>query len=111
LSRGSGMSGKAHGVEFESRGDGQFALRGELSFQTAIAALDASKGLFSPHRELDIDLAGVGRVDSAGLALLLEWVSWARSQSRTVRFRNIPQQILSMAQMSEVESMLPGASG
>jgi len=111
LSREPGTASTAHGFEFESDGDGHFALRGELSFQTAIRALDASKGLFRPHRELEIDLAGVGRVDSAGLALLLEWVSWARSQSRTVRFRNIPQQILSMAQISEVESMLPGATG
>ena len=105
------MAGQAPGVEFESQGDGRFALRGELSFQTAIRALKASEGLFSPHRELDIDLAGVGRVDSAGLALLLEWVGWARNHSRTVRFRNIPQQILSMAQISEVESMLTGATG
>lgn len=111
MSREPGTAGKSQRVEFESHGDGRFALRGELSFHTAIRALDASKGLFAPHRDLEIDLAGVGRVDSAGLALLLEWVSWARSQSRTVRFRNIPQQILSMAQMSEVESMLPGASG
>ena len=105
-----GTAGQAAAVEFESHGDGRIAIRGELSFQTAIRALEASEGLFSPHRDLEIDLAGVGRVDSAGLALLLEWVSWARNQSRTVRFRNIPQQILSMAEISEVEAMLPRAA-
>jgi len=73
-------------------------------------ALETSEALFSAHQELEIDLAGVGRTDSAGLALLLEWVSWARNHSRTVRFRNIPQQILSMAQISEVEDMLRGVA-
>jgi phospholipid transport system transporter-binding protein len=108
LSLAPGTAGQA--VEFESHGDGRIAVRGELSFQTATRALDASEELFSPHHDLEIDLAGVGRVDSAGLALLLEWVSWARNQSRAVRFRNIPQQLLSMAEISEVEAMLPRAA-
>jgi phospholipid transport system transporter-binding protein len=93
-------------VAFEERGGGKFAILGDLSFQTAVAALEASKTLFAEHSVIEIDLAGVSRADSAGLALMLEWVNWARSTAREIRFRNIPEQIISIAQISEVEDML-----
>lgn len=93
-------------VEFEDRGGGRFAILGDLSFQTVVVALEESKELFSEHSIIELDLEGVKRADSAGLALMLEWVNWARNSAREVRFRNIPEQIVSIAQISEVEDML-----
>jgi phospholipid transport system transporter-binding protein len=93
-------------VDFEDLGKGHFRIRGELSFQTAVTALEESKTLFADHSIIELDLAGVRRADSAGLALMLEWVNWARNYAREVRFRNIPAQIISIAQISEVEDML-----
>ena len=96
----------AGGVEFRDRGDGRIEILGELSFQTAVAALDKSKDVFSKHSVIEIDLAGVTRADSAGLALMLEWVTRARNNAHDLRFTNIPAQIISIAQISEVEDML-----
>jgi phospholipid transport system transporter-binding protein len=93
-------------VEFRERGDGHFELVGDLSFQTAVKALEDSKSLFSAHSSIELDLAGVRRADSAGLALMLEWVNWARNNAHELRFSNIPAQIISIAQISEVEDML-----
>jgi phospholipid transport system transporter-binding protein len=97
-------------ARFTDLGDGRFELSGDLSFQTAAAALEESKGLFSGHAAIEIDLAGVTRADSAGLALLLEWVNWAHRSDRRLRFRNLPAQILCIAEISEVEDMLPRAT-
>jgi phospholipid transport system transporter-binding protein len=93
-------------ISLEERGKGQFAILGDLSFQTVVTALEASKTLFADHSIIEIDLAEVNRADSAGLALMLEWVNWARHTAREIRFRNIPEQIISIAQISEVEDML-----
>lgn len=93
-------------VEFVDRGDGKFEVRGDLTFRTAGIALEESKELFSDHSILEIDLGGVNKADSAGLALLLEWVNWAKNYVREIRFRNVPDEILSMAQISEVDDML-----
>ena len=93
-------------VEFRDRGDGRFEILGDLTFQTAVVALDKSKLLFAKHSVIDLDLAGVSRADSAGLALMLEWVNWARNHVRDLRFHNIPAQVISIAQISEVEDML-----
>lgn len=93
-------------VVLRNQGDGRFEILGELSFQTAVSALEQSKAVFSQHSIIEIDLAGVTRVDSAGLALMLEWVNWARNSAHDLRFSNIPPQIVSIAQISEVEDML-----
>lgn len=96
-------------VEFEDRGEGRFAVRGDLSFQTVVGALEESRELFSSYATLEIDLGEVRRADSAGLALLLEWVNWARNSAREIRFHRVPAQIISIAQISEVEDMLDRA--
>ncbi len=53
-----------------------------------------------------IDLAGVTLSDSAGLALLIEWLSVAKSADRALRFENIPSQLQQLARLSEVEELL-----
>ncbi|NGX15445.1 STAS domain-containing protein [Wenzhouxiangella sp. XN24] len=97
-------------VEFEDRGEGRFAVRGDLSFQTVVGALEESRELFAPYSTLEVDLGEVRRADSAGLALLLEWVNWARNSAREISFHRIPAQIVSIAQISEVEYMLDRAA-
>lgn len=93
-------------VQFQDRGDGRFGVNGELGFSTVMTALEKSKAVFAGHSVIELDLAGVTRADSAGLALLLEWVNWARNTAHEIRYRNIPAEIIAMAQISEVEDML-----
>jgi phospholipid transport system transporter-binding protein len=58
-------------------GDGNFSLSGSMSFDTAGQILRDSEELFEQHTLLTVDLAGITDTDSAGLALLLEWITWA----------------------------------
>ncbi|MGH8480908.1 MAG: STAS domain-containing protein, partial [Nevskiaceae bacterium] len=49
------------------------AISGELSFKNVVAALDAAHAaLAGGEGAFEVDLGGVTRADSAGLALLLE---------------------------------------
>lgn len=93
-------------IRFEDLGDGRFALKGDLEFETAPEVLERSRDLFADHASIEVDLTEVRRADSAGLALLLEWVNWARNYVREIRFINIPEQITAIAQICEVENML-----
>ncbi|MCW9079358.1 MAG: STAS domain-containing protein [Gammaproteobacteria bacterium] len=87
-------------------GNGQFAVSGNLEIETATDALADSMIKFNPYSEIEVDLSGVTRADSAGLALLLEWVHWAKNTAREIRFKNVPEQIRSIARISEVDSIL-----
>ncbi|MGI9258183.1 MAG: STAS domain-containing protein [Gammaproteobacteria bacterium] len=90
----------------EDRGDGCFALSGEMSFDTAERILRESEQPFEEHTQLEIDLSGVTSSDSAGLALLLEWVTWANHTVREIRFSGMPERVLAIAKTTEVEHLL-----
>ena len=90
----------------EELGDGHFALSGEMTFDTAEKILKASEAPFEAHTQLEIDLSEVTLSDSAGLALLLEWVTWANHSVREIRFTGMPEKILAIARTTEVEGLL-----
>ncbi|MBT8068465.1 MAG: STAS domain-containing protein [Gammaproteobacteria bacterium] len=90
----------------EDLGDGRFSLSGEMNFDTAERILKESEDLFEDHTQLEIDLSGVTDSDSAGLALLLEWVTWANHTVREIRFTGMPERVLAIARTTEVERLL-----
>ena len=55
--------------------DGKFALTGDMTFATAGRILRQSEAPFEEHTLIEVDLSGVTETDSAGLALLLEWIT------------------------------------
>lgn len=52
------------------------------------------------------DLAGVGRVDSSALSLLMAWRRTALSLDRSLAFRNIPASMSSLAALYGVAEFL-----
>lgn len=90
----------------EDLGDGRFSLSGALTFDTAEQILRASEEGFEAHTQLEVDLSKVTDSDSAGLALLLEWVTWANHSVREIRFTSIPDRINAIARTTEVEHLL-----
>lgn len=90
----------------EDRGDGCFALSGDMTFDTAERILKESEVPFEEHTQLEIDLTAVSQSDSAGLALLLEWVTWANHTVREIRFIGMPERVLAIAKTTEVERLL-----
>ncbi len=92
--------------ELQDLGDGRFALTGEMSFDTAERILKASEKPFEEHTQIEIDLSGVTESDSAGLALLLEWVTWANHTVREIRFEGMPERVVAIAKTTEVDQLL-----
>lgn len=90
----------------EEIGDGHFAVSGEMTFETAEKMLRASEPLFDDHTQIEVDLTEITDSDSAGLALLLEWVTWANHSVREIRFNGMPERILAIARTTEVEPLL-----
>ena len=88
-------------------GEGTLRLEGELSFATVAALWRETP--FPPPGEgpLVVDLGGVVRADSAGLALLVEWMRAARRAGRPLRYRTIPAQMLAIARVSSLDQVLP----
>ena len=87
---------------------GRFAASGALTFANAKSA--RSEGLHalrtSSARDLEVDCGGITRSDSAGLAVLLDWMAVMKREGRPLCFANLPQGLLALARISGVEEML-----
>ncbi|MEN8170270.1 MAG: STAS domain-containing protein [Pseudomonadota bacterium] len=90
---------------------GNFQISGELSFKTVNAVLAESKvSIFAEAAtQLDLDLGNVARADSAGLALLIQWMRMAREHDTNIRFHHLPKQLLAIARAGELDTLLPVA--
>jgi phospholipid transport system transporter-binding protein len=97
-------------ASFEVSEGGRARVIGSLHFTTVSGLLAAGVAAIKGGRADVIDLAGVTASDSAGLALLVEWLSVAKSAGRTLRFENIPSQLQQLARLSEVEELLAPAA-
>jgi phospholipid transport system transporter-binding protein len=87
---------------------GRIVVTGELTFATARDARQLGVLVLESSRaeRLVIDCAAVSRADSAGLAVLLDWLAWGRRKSRAVALQNLPQSLVAIARISEVDGLL-----
>jgi phospholipid transport system transporter-binding protein len=83
-------------------------LRGPLTFATAAAiwrdGLRALEGC--GDGAVEIDCAGIERADSAGLAVLIEWLAWGSQRDRDVRLQALPPSLVEIARISELEELI-----
>ena len=85
-----------------------FQVEGELNLATAPDLLQSMLTQFpADGSEAHIDFEGVTRSDSAGLALLVEWLRLAEQQGATLRFHNLPNQLREIARVSDLLPILP----
>jgi phospholipid transport system transporter-binding protein len=90
-------------MTIQTNSSGGLSVSGALTFDS-VASL-YSQTIVSTHSG-DIDLVGVNAVDSAGLALLLEWQAAARARGDNLNFVNAPSDLKRLAAMSEATDLL-----
>nr|WP_245217543.1 STAS domain-containing protein [Rheinheimera maricola] len=56
---------------------------------------------------LRFDLSGLSAIDTAGLAWVIKQLAVAQQKGVTVKLCNVPQQLLSLADVSAVRPLLP----
>lgn len=93
-------------VTVTASGADRYLVSGPLLFHTVTAARKLGLQLLTNHRTLVLDLSGVVRADSAGLALLIEWMREARRHAVTIHFENVPRQLQAIARASQVDQFL-----
>ena len=90
-----------NGTRLEQGADRSWSVAGDLTLETIPELLKQQPALAGI-----VDLAQVQRIDSAAVALLLEWQRLARGRSGEVRFRNVPRQVLAIAGVCGVQPLL-----
>lgn len=94
-------------ASLEELGNGRFRVLGALDHETVDQLLKVDEQLFDSNwKEIEVDLSGVTRTTSVGLALMLEWLRQAQLRNTDIRFSHVPAQILGIAKLSQLESIL-----
>jgi ABC-type transporter Mla MlaB component len=81
------------------------AITGDMTIETASTLLQQGVAAMSTS-PAEFDLAAVGHVDSAGLAVLFGWQRAASSQGKSFQIINPPRNLSSLASVYDVTDLL-----
>jgi len=84
---------------------GRWSLSGALTIDGAARVLAASRATELPASGV-ASLAGLGRVDSAAVAVLLAWRRRALQESKSLVFAGVPSNLAALAQLYGVEQLI-----
>lgn len=87
---------------------GRSRLSGTLDFVSVPRVWPSLERRIRSSRRLVVSLAGVEEANSAALALLLEGLALARRTGCELGYTDIPEELLELARVSNVEELITG---
>jgi phospholipid transport system transporter-binding protein len=101
-------AGPSPAFELNAAAAGSWRAQGALTFASASRARELGLAALTgaPAGALEFDCGAIAAADSAGLAVLIDWLGYARAHGRTLHYRQLPQGIAALARISEVEELL-----
>jgi phospholipid transport system transporter-binding protein len=86
-----------------SKGNGRWLIHGELTFASIHGKFIESPPFLRGSQDIILDFSQVTNTDSAGLALMIEWIKITRHQRAQLHFKNVPKQLLNLAKLSGLD--------
>ncbi len=93
-----------------TRTENGFQVSGNVTMETASALFNAGlklQGDSLESRQMLIDFAQLEKVDSSAVSLMLVWLREAQRNKVSLRFTNVPGNLLSLAKLYGVAELLP----
>jgi len=90
----------------------QAALSGDLTLHTVTSVIsEGEQAIGKATKEWTLDLSGVGRFSSAGVALLLNWLRVCETQNKSLRLQNIPDDMQAIIDVCDLEGVFVPLTG
>ena len=83
---------------------GYYTLKGSLTFASIDKHTPQSFKFLRGVDSMCIDLSHLEASDSAGLALMIEWIKQSRMNRVKLTFKNIPAQLMALAKISGLDN-------
>ena len=93
-----------------TRTDSGLRVEGELRMASVPSLAQQARELLPAQGTETLDLGAVAGTDSAGVALLLDWLRIQRRHDGDLVFVNMPDQLRAIARVSGVDGLLSGMS-
>ena len=85
---------------------GRVRIGGRLGFHEAAAVAGRWREFVAAGGGVELDLAGLQEVDSATLAVLLDWAAQARRTGARLKLTGVPAGLVALAHLSDTEELL-----
>ena len=98
-------------VKVAKQGENEYQLSGDLNRDTVMdcwKTRDADiLALRNKHNAIQVDLANINNVDTAGLAWIVHLTKFCKLNNFQLSITNTPSSIINLAKLSNLESTLP----
>lgn len=86
------------------------AISGDLDFSNVMSIYQQSQKLFAAAQaEIIFDFGALKTTNSAALALIINWMRLAKKQKKNIQFRNLSNDIMSLAKSSGLDKVIAQA--
>jgi len=89
-------------VEIITQSEGSYLIKGNLTFNTINQSIINALKFPNNIQTVTIDLQELSKIDSAGLALLIEWKKLVQIQQITLQFKHVPAQLKALVKLSYI---------
>lgn len=97
----------ANQFELIKHHDNLWFLTGELTRLTIVGNQQKHFAKFAKNSQQALDLSKISKIDTAGLAWLLSLLEYALAQQITLTYSQAPEELVKLAQLSQVHDILP----
>ena len=89
--------------------DQRFLIAGKLHFANVMSIYAESLPHLLTAREVEFDFSQVSACDSAGLALIIEWIKFTRQKNIKIALKHLSGEVMALARASSLDKILmPG---
>lgn len=82
-----------------------FFISGDLDFFNVMSVYQTSLPLLEKPSVLHFDFSRLHSSDSAGLALIIEWMKWADTHRKSIQISHFPNNLLSIAKAAGLDQL------
>ncbi|SRR5579883_118132 len=86
--------------------NGRLMVSGQLDFGNVMSVYEKSLALFERCAELNIDFSPLKSSDSSGIALVIEWIKYAKQHHKAIQLINFPQDLKSIVKAARLEKIV-----
>lgn len=86
--------------------DKRILVSGDLDFTSVMSVYKESLVFFVDHYTAVIDFKKVTSSNSAALALIVEWLKYAKTNRKKVKFTNLPEHLLEIVKATDTSPLI-----
>jgi len=92
------------------REDGQYYLTGHLNYKNVSSLLQDSIQQFKQNPPVEINFSRLSSANSAVVALLVEWLKFAKKAGHTIQFKSLPEDVDSIIRAAGMSELIQSGS-